>query len=81
MDPVDIAEALDQLTATSADENSAADALVSAYAAVPQRIADAVAAASKLNATPAQLAAFGALSTAIQAEADKMKAALAAPTP
>lgn len=80
-DPVDLQSALDELTATTTDENAAADALVDAYAAVPQRIADAVAAALKTGATQAQLAAFGTLKAQMQAEADKMKAALAAPVP
>ena len=73
--PVSVDDAITQLTAAEADENTAADAMITAYAGVPARIAAAVAAA-----TATQLASFGALNTAITAESAKMKAALAAPT-
>ncbi len=78
-DITDVQTAVDELTATSVESNSAADALVDAYALVPQRIADAVAAAQAAGATPAQLTALTTLNTAFKAEAAKMRAALNAP--
>ena len=74
-------DAIAELTATEADENAAASALVDAYAAVPQRIADAVEAAKKVGATATQLSALSGLKSQISTEADKMKAALAVTPP
>jgi len=78
-DITDVQTAVDELSATNVDSNSAADALVDAYALVPQRIAEAVAAAQAKGATPAQLASFTALNDSFKAEAAKMRAALNAP--
>lgn len=78
-DPTDVQTAVDELTATSVELNAAADALVDAYAGVPARIQAAVDAAVAKGATPTQLAAFGALKTSLDAEAQKMRTALDAP--
>ncbi len=81
MDFPDLKTAIDALKTTEADENAAADALVAAYALVPQRIADAVAAALAQGATTEQLADLSTLQGAIATEAQKMKDALAVPVP
>ncbi len=79
--PATLDDAIAQLAATEADENAAADALVTAYAGVPARIQAAVDAAVAKGATTAQLASFGSLRDQIAAESTKMKAALAADPP
>lgn len=68
----DFNSAITELTATSADENAAADALIDAYAQVPARIDAALSGGTS---------AVRALSVSIKAEADKLRAALEAPVP
>ncbi len=65
-------DAITELTATSTDENAAADALIDAYSQVPARIDAALASGTS---------AVKALSGSIKAEADKLRAALEAPVP
>ena len=77
--PANIDAAILELNATEAEENAAAKALVDFVATVPQLIADAADAASKLGATPEQLRSFQTLNTNMAAAAASMKAALAAP--
>ncbi len=78
-EPANLDEAITELKATETDENAAADLLITAYAAVPQRIADAVAAAQAAGATPAQLRGLATLNDSIAQEASRLRAALAAP--
>lgn len=68
----DFKAAIDEATATEADQNAAADALITAYAGVPARIDAALASGTS---------SVKALSAAITAEATKLRAALEAPAP
>ena len=69
---------IDDLTAKVGALKTAADAAEAALIAVPQRIADAVAAAQAAGATPEQLQALTDLAATLNSETGELTAALAA---
>lgn len=77
--PANLDDAITELTATEADENTAAAALVAWVATVPAQIQAAVDAAVKLGATAAQLAQISQVGSNMSQAAAAMKAALVAP--
>ena len=72
---------IDDLTAKVGALKTAADAAEAALIAVPQRIADAVAAAQAAGATPEQLQALTDLAATLNTETGELTAALAAASP
>ena len=77
----DLQAIVDDITAKWNDLKALVDQAESALAAVPQRIADAVAAAQAAGATPEQLQALTDLSAAMSTEAGELTSAIASQAP